>query len=155
MTFSDSANCESLCSMQEEMGCCYLKTGVGCYWKPGGHSGSVSTGSAIAVTCRMGYIGSGKNQILCFKNQPWHLAWGSVYHQTISSELLDCDNVRTDGECEAWTAKGFCDVTHVPFMEQNCKESCAHCKQSKLKLLHKDIPYSCWTIYLFFMRNQC
>ena len=72
MTFSDSANCESLCSMQEEMGCCYLKTGVGCYWKPGGHSGSVSTGSAIAVTCRMGYIGSGKNQILCFKNQPWH-----------------------------------------------------------------------------------
>lgn len=72
MTFSDSANCERLCRAEEEMGCCYLKTGVGCYWKPGGHSGSASGASATAVTCRNGYTGLGKNQIVCFKNQPWH-----------------------------------------------------------------------------------
>ena len=66
MTFSDSANCESLCRMEKEDGCCFLKRGTGCYWKSGGHSDSHPDATAISVTCG----GSGKIQIVCFKNQP-------------------------------------------------------------------------------------
>ena len=65
MTFSDSASCERLCLMEIGKGCCFLKTGIGCYWLPDGYPVKGSVGyDGISVTC----YGAGRNQIIDFQN---------------------------------------------------------------------------------------
>ena len=51
MTSSDSASCERLCARERENGCCYLETGVGCYWKPGSHSTKLKGDLANSINC--------------------------------------------------------------------------------------------------------
>ena len=54
LSYSDSAACELLCLSEQQDGCCYLKTGVGCYWKQGGIAGFRADLDAMTVTCRAG-----------------------------------------------------------------------------------------------------
>ena len=68
MDNSDYANCEKLCKRYRENGCCYLKTGDGCYWRPGGYStkSKVDNG-AISVNCYR----SGRNENTDFDNHDY------------------------------------------------------------------------------------
>ena len=60
MENSDYANCERLCKSYRENGCCYLKTGLGCYWRPGGYSiKSKNDNGAVSINCYR----SGRNKI--------------------------------------------------------------------------------------------
>ena len=52
--YSDSATCELLCLSEQQDGCCYLKTGDGCYWKQSGIAGIGADLDAMTVTCRAG-----------------------------------------------------------------------------------------------------
>ena len=54
MNWPDSADCETLCLNEEQDGCCYLQTGVGCYWKPGGIAANGS--NARTITCKRGKL---------------------------------------------------------------------------------------------------
>ena len=55
MGYADYARCEALCLNEQENGCCYLKTGIGCYWKPEGYSiDSTIYDKGISVTCKKG-----------------------------------------------------------------------------------------------------
>ena len=54
LSYSDSATCELLCLSEQQDGCCYLKTGDGCYWKQGGIAGIGADLDAMTVTCRAG-----------------------------------------------------------------------------------------------------
>ena len=61
ISFPDSSKCEKLCLAENENGCCYLKNGAGCYWKP--NSFSVGEGAGISITCR----GAGEIYIIVSK----------------------------------------------------------------------------------------
>ena len=50
---SDTASCQALCQQEQQEGCCWLKTGFGCYWKAGGKA-TIDGGSAMATTCYPG-----------------------------------------------------------------------------------------------------
>ena len=57
MNYNDSSQCVRECGEKartgkEAIGCCQLKPGVGCAWKPGSHA--VTGGTGIAVTCKKG-----------------------------------------------------------------------------------------------------
>ena len=51
MDNSDSAHCAKLCKKYRENGCCYLSTGDGCYWRPGGYSVKTKGDIGISVNC--------------------------------------------------------------------------------------------------------
>ena len=70
MDNSDYAHCERLCKSYRENGCCYLKTGEGCYWRPGGYStkSKVDNG-AISVNCYR----SGRNRNTDFDNHDYNI----------------------------------------------------------------------------------
>ena len=53
MKSSDSARCERLCKREKENGCCYVKTGLGCHWRPGGYSAKVKSDIGISVNCNV------------------------------------------------------------------------------------------------------
>ena len=53
MRNSDTSKCQALCQQEQQNGCCYLKTGLGCYWRAGG-SAKIDGGSAMATTCYAG-----------------------------------------------------------------------------------------------------
>ena len=57
MNYNDSSECGIICAERAKgglavTGCCQLKSGAGCAWKPGSHS--VTEGTGIAVTCKKG-----------------------------------------------------------------------------------------------------
>ena len=58
MAFADFTSCKMLCLNEKEYGCCYLKTGFGCYWRSNSYATDSGTGSgtAIAITCTSGLI---------------------------------------------------------------------------------------------------
>ena len=61
MNYNDSSECGIICAERAKgglavTGCCQLKSGAGCAWKPGSHA--VTEGTGIAVTCK-----KGKNKI--------------------------------------------------------------------------------------------
>ena len=51
MKSSDSASCERLCARERENGCCYLNTGEGCSWRPGGYSTKRNSDVGISINC--------------------------------------------------------------------------------------------------------
>ena len=56
MSVHDKSKCQLLCINEGENGCCFLKTGVGCYWRSGSHSSSTireidGLKEGISVTC--------------------------------------------------------------------------------------------------------
>lgn len=57
MNYNDSSECGKICAKRAAeglaaTGCCQLKSGAGCAWKPGSHA--VTEGTGIAVTCKKG-----------------------------------------------------------------------------------------------------
>ena len=69
MDNSDSAHCEKLCKEYRENGCCYLSTGDGCYWRPGGYSVKTKGDIGISVDCHR----SGGNKNTDFYDQQLRL----------------------------------------------------------------------------------
>ena len=66
MSLFDFAGCERLCLNEQEFGCCYLQTGIGCYWRPNSYStdSGAESGTGIAVTCTSGEINTDLIQLL-------------------------------------------------------------------------------------------
>ena len=56
MNTSDTLKCEILCLQKQEIGCCWLGDGSGCYWYAGGLAGvTKGAGStSMSVTCNAG-----------------------------------------------------------------------------------------------------
>ena len=71
MKYFDSTSCDALCAKEREIGCCYLKTGIGCYWKPGGFAVGNEGNTGIAVNC----MNAGSNKYIVFENQRY------LYHK--------------------------------------------------------------------------
>ena len=54
---TQTSSCEELCIKKGEHGCCYLGTGLGCYWKGGAdHAGNVDISPGLAVSCSKGML---------------------------------------------------------------------------------------------------
>ena len=51
MYSTDWASCQRLCTRERENGCCYLNTGAGCFWVPGGSSGTLDRDISVSVNC--------------------------------------------------------------------------------------------------------
>ena len=115
MTYSDTESCERLCLIQKGKGCCFLRSGHGCYWNMGGISSNKER-IGISITCNP----EGRNSIIDFywvynsNYVPlYYFVWICLKFPLCSSLDSDCHDYQfkcTSGNCKHNTTSR-CELT--------------------------------------------